>query len=61
MNFLKLFETHFDALLKVHKNTGEKIFAKYHSANACFVKTNNINCDDNDVYVYVCVLYLDLT
>ena len=34
--------------LKVHKNTGEKIFAKYLSADGCFVKTNTINCDDND-------------
>ena len=30
--------------LKVHKNTGEK----YLSADGCFVKTNTINCDDND-------------
>ena len=30
--------------LKVHKNTGEK----YLSAYQCFVKTNTINCDDND-------------
>ena len=35
-------------LSKVHKNTGEKIFAKYLSADSCFVKTNTINCDDND-------------
>ena len=35
--------------LKVHKNTGEKIFAKFLSAeDGCFVKTNTINCDDND-------------
>ena len=34
--------------LKVHKNTGKKIFAKYLSADDCFVKTNTINCDDND-------------
>ena len=34
--------------LKVHKNTGEKIFAKYLSADGCFVKTNAVNCDDND-------------
>ena len=33
--------------LKVHKNAGEKIFAKYLSADGCFVKTNAINCDDN--------------
>ena len=25
--------------LKVHKNTGEKMFAKYVSADGCFVKT----------------------
>ena len=25
--------------LKVHKNTGEKMFAKYLSADGCFVKT----------------------
>ena len=35
-------------ILKIHKNTGEKIFAKYLSADGCFVKTNIINCDDND-------------
>ena len=34
--------------LKVHKNTDEKMFAKYLSADGCFVKTNTINCDDND-------------
>ena len=34
--------------LKAHKNTGEKIFAKYLSTDGCFVKTNTINCDDND-------------
>ena len=34
--------------LKFHKNTGEKISAKYLSAGDCFVKTNTINCDDND-------------
>ena len=34
--------------LKVHKNTSEKIFAKYLSANGCFVKPNTINCDDNN-------------
>ena len=34
--------------LKVYENTGEKIFAKYLSADGCFVKTNAINCDDND-------------
>ena len=25
--------------LKVHENTGEKMFAKYFSADSCFVKT----------------------
>ena len=34
--------------IKVHKNTGGKIFAKYLSADGCFVKTNTINCDDYD-------------
>ena len=34
--------------LKVHQNTGEKIFAKYLSTDDCFVKTNTISCDDND-------------
>ena len=34
--------------VKVHKNTSEKIFAKYLSPDDCFVKTNTINCDDND-------------
>ena len=34
--------------LKVHKNTGEKKFAKYLAADGCFVKTNTIDCDDND-------------
>ena len=34
--------------LKVHKNIGEKIFAKYLSADGCFVKTNAINCDVNN-------------
>ena len=51
MNFLKLFGTYFDALLelsKSSKNTGEKMFAKYLSAYGCFVKTNTINCGDND-------------
>ena len=44
MNFVKLFERYFDS----HKNTGEKIFAKYLSTNGCFVITNAINCDDKD-------------
>ena len=34
--------------LKVHKNTGKKIFAKYHPTDGCFVKTNTINCCDYD-------------
>ena len=34
--------------LKVHKNTGEQIFAKNLSPDGCFVKTNTINCDYND-------------
>ena len=34
--------------VKVNKDTGEKIFAKYLSADGCFVKTNTINCDDNN-------------
>ena len=34
--------------LKGYKSTGEKMFAKYLSADGCFVKTNTINCDDND-------------
>ena len=34
--------------LRVHKNTGEKIFPKYLSADSCFVKTNTINCGDNN-------------
>ena len=48
VNFLKLFRTHFDALLKVHKNTGKKIFHKYLSPDGCFVKTDTINCGDDD-------------
>ena len=39
VNFLKFFERYFDS----HKNTGEKIFAKYLSTNNCFVITNTIN------------------
>ena len=35
--------------LKDGKNTGKKtLFAKYLSADGCFVKTNTINCDDKD-------------
>ena len=42
---------YFDALLefsKSSKNTGEKIFAKYLSADGCFVKTNTVKCDNHD-------------
>ena len=49
MNFLKIFGTYFDALqdfLKVHKNTGENMFAKYLSADDCFITT--INHDNNN-------------
>ena len=48
---LKLFGTYFDALLEFSESSqknGEKIFAEYLSADGCFVKTNAINCDDND-------------
>ena len=51
VNFLKLFETYFDALLEFSKSSQKywrKKFAKYLSADGCFVKTNTINCDDND-------------
>ena len=34
--------------LKVRKNTGEKLFARYLSTDGCFVKTETINCNDND-------------
>ena len=44
VNFVKFFGTCFDALLEFSK----KIFAKYLSPDRCFVKTNTINCDDND-------------
>ena len=39
---------YFQNFLKVQKNTDNIIFAKYLSADDCFVKTNTINCDDND-------------
>ena len=45
VNFLKIFRTFFFFLmccknfLKIHKNSGEKMFAKYLSADGCFVKT----------------------
>ena len=29
------------------------MFAKYLSADGCFVKTNTINCDDNDDATYL--------
>ena len=51
MNFLKLFGTYLDALLEFSKSPQkywQKIFAKYLSADGYFVKTNTINCDDND-------------
>ena len=51
VNFLKLFGTYFDALLEFAKSSQKywrKKFAKYLSADGCFVKTNTINCDDND-------------
>ena len=38
--------------LKVYNSTGEKIFAKYLSTDGCFVKTNTINCDDNDTAMF---------
>ena len=34
---------HCKNFLKVHKNTGEKMFAKYLSADGCFVKTILLN------------------
>ena len=40
-----------DGLLEFSKSPQkywQKIFAKYLSADGCFVKTNTINCDDND-------------
>ena len=48
VNFPKLFGTYFDALLEFYKKTGEKILLKYLSADDTFVKTNTINCDDNN-------------
>ena len=51
VKFLKLFGKYFDALLEFSKSS-QKIRAKKHllniSADGCFVKTNTINCDDND-------------
>ena len=40
------------SFLKAHKNNGEKIFAKYLSADDCFVKTNAVNCDGNDKVMF---------
>ena len=40
-----------DGLLEFSKSPQkywQKIFVKYLSADGCFVKTNTINCDDND-------------
>ena len=34
-------------MLKFSKSS-QNILAKYLSADGCFVKTNTINCDDND-------------
>ena len=34
--------------LKVHKNTGEKMFAKYLSANGCLITYDN----DDAVFLY---------
>ena len=51
VNLLKLFGTYFDALLEFSKSSQKywrKKFAKYLSADGCFVKTITINCDDND-------------
>ena len=51
VNVLKLFGTYFDALLDFSKRSQKywpKKFAKYLSADSCFVKTNTINFDDND-------------
>ena len=32
------------------------MFAKYLSADGCFVKTNTINCDDNNDAIYFLIL-----
>ena len=56
MKFLTLFGTYFDALLEFSKSSQKywrKKFAKYLSADGCFVKTNTINCDDNDDATYL--------
>ena len=48
LNFSERILMSCESFLKVHKNTGKKIFAKYLSADGCFIKTNTINCDDNN-------------
>ena len=51
VNVLKLFGTYFDVLLefsKISQKYCRKKFAKYLSADGCFLKTNTINFDDND-------------
>ena len=47
-NFRNVFLMHCLNFLKVHKNTSEKMFAKY--LRRCLFRKNNnaINCDDND-------------
>ena len=50
-NFLKFIGTYFDALLEFSKGLQKywrKKFPEYLSVDGCFVKTNTINCDDND-------------
>ena len=52
MNFLKIFGT-FSLMrsknfLKVHKNTGKNMFAKYLPADDFHKSNDTINCDDND-------------
>ena len=42
--------------LQVHKNTGKNMFAKYISADDCFVKTMILNCDDNNDAIYFLIL-----
>ena len=51
VNVLKLFGTYFDALLEFSESSQKywrKKFAKYLSADGCFLKANTINFDDND-------------
>ena len=55
MKFLKLFGKYFDALLEFSKSSQkywQKNIAKYLSTDGCFVKTNTINCDDNDTAMF---------